>query len=182
MTKSLLVAGFSFFAINLVSSSLQAAELDVGLSDEVLSTELLVSINHNLNATVGYIYSEDEGQLLQSALLMSHDAGAHHFEFGAQYSRLWADNSPNGSLVGVGGRYSLAIGANVSFHASGYFAPSVLSFGDIDGYYEMDSQIQYNVNPNMGFYVGYRYIRFEYDHAKNSTFDDGLYLGAKFKF
>jgi len=74
------------------------------------------------------------------------------------------------------------MGPNISLHAAAYYAPSVLSFGNVDGQYELDSKVQYRVTPNMAFYVGYRKIAYEYDNARDFTFEDGVYIGGKFRF
>lgn len=179
------MAKFRVASVLLLSAAalqVNASEFNLGLNNDVVSTELELQVNKDVNAVLGYIYSDDSGHIAQGAMHMTHDAGVHHFEVGAKLSQLWADDAPNGSAVSVGGRYALALGPNISLHAAAYYAPSVLSFGNVDGQYELDSKVQYRVNPNMAFYVGYRKIAFEYDHARDFTFEDGVYIGGKFSF
>ncbi|MBV7317338.1 YfaZ family outer membrane protein [Shewanella sp. NIFS-20-20] len=159
-----------------------AAEFNLGLNDDVVSAELTTKIAYNANAGINYIYSDNNGHLLQVASHLTHDAGAHHLEFGVQYSQLWSDLSPNGGVLAIGGRYAIDLGSKLSWHAAGYYTPSVLAFGKLDGHYEGDTKIQFDLTPTMGFYAGYRYIHFEYDHAKDTTFDSGFYLGMKARF
>ena len=172
----------TLLACQFAAASTFATELDLGVNDDVVSAQVTADLNSRLNASVGYLYSDDAGQLLQGALHMKHDAGRHHFEFGAQMSTVWADHSPNGTVIGLGGRYALDLGSNLSFHAAGYYAPSVLSFNDIDGFYQLETKLQYDLNQDMGFYLGYRNIRFEYDNARDATFENGLFLGANIRF
>ena len=172
----------SLLLLSSISVAANANNFGIGLNDDVISTEINLDLKNNANAVLGYIYSNDGGQLISSAIHVAHDAGIHHFEIGAKYSYAWAENSANGSAIGVGGRYTMALGSNLSFHASGYYAPSVLSFGSVDGMYELDSKIQYQLNPSLALYTGYRNIRLQYDNSNNSTFDSGFYIGGKASF
>ncbi|MBW8185636.1 YfaZ family outer membrane protein [Shewanella nanhaiensis] len=172
----------SLLILSSVSVTAIANDLSVGLNDDVISTDLAIDLNKDTNAVLGYIYSNDGGHLTSAAMHISHDAGIHHFEVGAKFSYVWAKQSANGSAVGVGGRYKMDLGSSLSLHASGYYAPSVLSFGSVDGQYELDSKIQFQLNPSLALFAGYRNIRFQYDYADNSTFDSGFYIGARARF
>lgn len=172
----------SLLILSSVSVTAFANDFSVGLNDDVISTDLAIDLNKNTNAVFGYIYSNDGGHLTSAAMHISHDAGIHHFEVGAKFSYVWAKQSANGSAVGVGGRYKMDLGSSLSLHASGYYAPSVLSFGSVDGQYELDSKIQFQLNPSLALFAGYRNIRFQYDYADNSTFDSGFYIGARARF
>ncbi|MBE7215555.1 YfaZ family protein [Shewanella benthica] len=172
----------SLLLLSSISVAANANNFGIGLNDDVISTEINLDLKNNANAVLGYIYSNDGGQLISSAIHVAHDAGIHHFEIGAKYSYAWAENSANGSAIGVGGRYTMELGSNLSFHASGYYAPSVLSFGSVDGMYELDSKIQFQLNPSLALYTGYRNIRLQYDNSNNSTFDSGFYIGGNARF
>lgn len=124
------MAKFRVASVLLLSAAalqVNASEFNLGLNNDVVSTELELQVNKDVNAVLGYIYSDDSGHIAQGAMHMTHDAGVHHFEVGAKLSQLWADDAPNGSTVSVGGRYALALGPNISVHAAAYYAPSVLS-------------------------------------------------------
>ncbi|WP_299787277.1 YfaZ family outer membrane protein [uncultured Shewanella sp.] len=168
--------------LSAVSVTAHANDFSVGLNDDVISTDLILDLNKQSNAALGYIYSNDGGHLAFGAMHLKHDAGIHHFEIGAKFSHVWAKQSANGSVVGIGGRYAMDLGSNLSFHASGYYAPTVLSFGSVDGQYELDSKVQFKLNPNLALFAGYRNIRFQYDNASNSTFDSGFYIGGQVSF
>lgn len=169
-------------AMSLASVSAQATDFTLGLNDDTLLTDIQVDLNKDVNASVEYIYSDNGGQMLSGAMHIAHDAGAHHIEIGAKFSQLWSKNSQNGNVVGIGGRYALHLGSNVSVHGSGYYSPSVLSFGDVDGSWQVDGKVQYQLNPSLALFVGYRNIRFQYDDAANTTFDSGFYLGGRATF
>ncbi|QFU21854.1 YfaZ family protein [Shewanella eurypsychrophilus] len=172
----------SIFLLSGISVTASANDFGIGLNDDVISTEVNLKLQNNATAALGYIYSNDGGQLASGAMHIAHDAGIHHFEIGAKFSYAWAKESANGSAVGIGGRYVMDLGSKLSFQASGYYAPSVLSFGSVDGMYEVDSKIQFQLNPSLALYTGYRNIRLQYDNSNNSTFDSGFYIGGKASF
>ncbi|MCL1138524.1 YfaZ family outer membrane protein [Shewanella pneumatophori] len=173
---------FGALALSAVSVNAQATDFTFGLNDDMLSTELQFDVNKDVNASVEYIYADTGGQMLSGAMHIAHDAGIHHFELGAKFSQVWSERSANGNFVGIGGRYAMQLGSNISLHGAGYYSPSVLSFGDIDGSWQFDGKVQYALNPALALFVGYRNIRLQYDHAPNSTLDSGFYLGAKASF
>ncbi|MCL1145996.1 YfaZ family outer membrane protein [Shewanella sp. 10N.261.52.F9] len=179
MTRKSLLAAILLSAFSINAS---ATDFTFGLNDDMLSTELQFDVNKDVNASVEYIYADTGGQMLSGAMHVAHDAGIHHFELGAKFSQVWSDRSPNGNFVGIGGRYALHLGSNVSLQGSGYYSPSVLSFGDIDGSWQFDGKVQYALNPALALFVGYRNIRLQYDEQSNSTLDSGFYLGAKASF
>lgn len=172
----------SALLLGAVALQANASELSLGLTNESVTTELELQVSRDVNATMGYVYSDEGGHLAQGAMHFTHDAGVHHFEVGANLSQVWADHAPNGSAVGLGGRYALELGPKISLHASGYYAPEFLSFGDVDGYYELDSHVQYHIMPNLSLSVGYRKTVFEYDHARDLDFEDSAYIGGQFRF
>ncbi|GIU09592.1 YfaZ family outer membrane protein [Shewanella morhuae] len=179
------MAKFKVASVLLLSAAalqVNASEFNLGLNNDVVYTELELQLSKDTNAVLNYIYGDESGHIAQGAMHMTHDSGVHHVEVGAQLSQLWADYAPNGSALSVGGRYVLTMGPKISLHAAAYYAPSVLSFGNVDGHYELDSKVQYRVTPNMALYVGYRKIAFEYDHARDFTFEDGVYIGGKYRF
>ncbi|MGS0683495.1 YfaZ family outer membrane protein [Shewanella sp. 125m-7] len=179
MTVKTLMATLVLSALSINAS---ATDFTFGLNDDMLSTELKFNVNKDVNASVEYIYADTGGQMLSGAMHIEHEAGIHHFELGAKFSQVWSKRSSNGNFVGIGGRYAMHLGSNVSLHGSGYYSPSVLSFGDIDGSWQLDGKVQYALNPALALFVGYRNIRLQYDNASNSTLDSGFYLGAKASF
>ncbi|MFT5788176.1 MAG: hypothetical protein ACI8SJ_000273 [Shewanella sp.] len=169
-------------SLSLVSAQALATDFTLGLNDDTLSTELQVDLNKDVNASVEYIYSDRGGQMLSGTMHVAHDAGIHHIEIGAKFSKLWSKKSQNGNVVGIGGRYAMHLGSNISLQGSGYYSPSVLSFGDIDGSWQVDGKVQYQLNPAMALFVGYRNVRLQYDDTSNATFESGFYLGGRATF
>lgn len=165
-----------------LSVSTYASELNVGLNDKTVSLDLIAPLAENVNADLGYLYSNDAGHLTQAGLHMTHDVGVYKFALGTKLSRLWAKNNKDATVMSIGGKFIIDLGSNLSFHNSAYYTPTVLAFGDADGHYQFNSQIQYNISPEMGLYTGYRYLRFRFDDAPSNTFENGWYLGLRANF
>ena len=70
--------------------------------------------------------------------------------------------------------------------ASAYFAPNVLSFGDMDDYQEFEIRGEYKVSEQLTGYVGYRNNSADYNvngaKDKNRELYDGVMFGAQFNF
>lgn len=171
-----------FSAALLTSSTAFADQIDFDLNDNVVSTGVVTELNDYANASLRYMYSDERGHLAQLGAAMTHDAGVHHFEVGANLGHLWAIHRPNGSYMSIGGKYALDLGSNISFLADAAYTPKVLAFGNIEGHYQFSSAIQFNLSPQMGFYTGYRYMRFHFDHNYDETFDSGFFIGMQARF
>lgn len=181
LMKNLPLATVYIAAVFTMSSAI-AGEVNIGLNDNVVSTDFIVPVAENVNTNLGYIYSDDRGHLAQFGMHMTHDAGVNHFEVGAKLSRLWAKSNEDATVLSFGGKYALDLGSNISLRTSGYYTPTVLAFSHADGHYEVDAKVQYDLTHQMGLYVGYRYIRFQFDNVPNRTFDNGFYAGFKARF
>ncbi|MCC4834913.1 YfaZ family protein [Shewanella sp. 10N.7] len=179
MRKIILAASLAASTLPL---SVTASEITIGLSEHVVSANLKANINPHSNLEAGYIYSDKKGQLAEFAMHMTHQTGAHTIEIGPKWTSVWFDDNPDGSVISVGGHYSLALGNNISIHGDAYYAPSVLSFSDVDGYTELGAKVQYDFNPNMAIFIGYRNLKFKYDNQSNRSFEDGFYIGGTSRF
>ncbi|AZQ09797.1 YfaZ family outer membrane protein [Shewanella khirikhana] len=180
-TFSIAAAPF-LLGLGAVSASASGADVSLGLNDERASVALGAHINPHTRLEGEYLYVDSGNHLLQGAMLFTHNAGPHQFEFGPMASRVWMDNSPNGSMVSLGGKYQLALGNGLALKASGFISPSVLSFSGVDGHYQWSTAVGYELNPNLGFEAGYRQIHIQYDDHRNRDLEDGFYVGANFRF
>lgn len=178
MSKNILAV----LAAAALSLNVNATEFSVGLSEHVVSTDIKAYINPNVNLEAGYVYSDEKGHLAEFAMHMTHQTGPHTIEIGPKLTRVWFDDTPSGSVVSVGGHYTLALGNQLSLHGNAYYAPSVLTFSGLDGYTELGAKVQFEFNPNMAVFVGYRNIKFKYDDYSDSSFENGFYIGGVSRF
>lgn len=179
LAATLAASAFSFSVLSLNAS---ASEVTFGLSEHVVSANLKSDLNPHTNLEAGYIYSDKKGHLADFAMHMTHQTGVHTIEIGPKWTSVWFDDSPDGSVISVGGHYTLALGNKISLHGDAYYAPSVLSFSDVDGYTELGAKVQYEFNPNMAIFIGYRNMKFKYDSGSDRSFEDGFYIGGTSRF
>lgn len=74
----------------------------------------------------------------------------------------------------------LAVEAKVSY------APSIISFGDIENFFEIDAKLVYNALPNASVFAGLRNIQAEVEKSDGTTekikIGDGFYGGVRLRF
>lgn len=63
-----------------------------------------------------------------------------------------------------------------------YYAPEILSFGDLEAFLEYSLWADYQIIRNGSLYVGYRQVKAESRGADFLTLDTGAHLGFKLKF
>ncbi|MBT1444731.1 YfaZ family protein [Shewanella sp. JM162201] len=178
LTSSMLLAAL----LGAAPFAASAVDMGIELNDDRASVAVAGNITQSAKLEGEYLYVDGDNHLLQGALLFSHNSGPHQFEFGPMASRLWMDNSPDGTMLSLGGKYQVAIGNGLSVKASAFVSPSVLSFSGVDGHYQWSTALGYDLNPNLGFEVGYRQIHIQYDDHRDRDLEDGFYLGANFRF
>ncbi len=86
--------------------------------------------------------------------------------------------------LGIEARYHLPLDSSIVPIYAGaqlYYAPSVLSFQDADGYFEFKIHADIEVIERGMITLGYRHIDTDYE-AGDVEFNDSLYLGFKFAF
>ena len=161
---------------------------DLGFQDDLLLLDLGTQFERSdVHLSVQYYDKVDEGHLASISLLKTHDINIHHIELGVRPVKLWSDQqTSSGHAISVGGLYSINIVHNISLSLSGYYAPKVLSYSDVEGYSQFDTRINYEVIPNFKIYTGYNKIKFAYEDDNKQThhhkYDGSMFAGVGLKF
>lgn len=94
------------------------------------------------------------------------------------------DDNDFSMALSLGGwyRYTLPQANRVSIYGSLYYAPEVLSFGDLDHMYTYEFRGEYMTMRNARVYVSYNKTITIYDDGSRSESDDGLAVGATVSF
>ena len=140
----------------------QAATIDVNINNETIRAEYDAPLPQNrLSMAVGGLYHEEKN----SDILVGH-VGLHTQEDTATYSigvggrayGVRGSGSVDGLAVGFGAQGSIAIEQikQVRFGGHAYFAPRVISFGDIDGMTDMSLRAYYQALQDVDVYLGWR--------------------------
>ncbi len=182
---------FVLFASLLLSPiAVNAGNLDISVNDDA--------------ARLGFGWYANHGRLAMDLSWLHHQDAGNAFGLGLNVMGL-ASNSDKPIEVGLGGRLvytnpksltadggALAPGGFVSYNFPDanrftiyghiYFAPSVLGFGDVDQYRELELRLYYSVIDDADLFIGLRNIYVKYDTSQNFNFDTGFHAGLKIRF
>lgn len=146
--------------------------------------------NPNYLADVGWLYTQDEGNVLHGSFhLVDAAAGpGTPLQAGLGLKLVYSRTNPtraDGLAMALGGFAKYTIPNADRFNVGGYlyYAPSVTSLGDKEEYYEIGVRAGYEVIKDGDIYIGLRRIEAEYDNISGSyTYDSGLHVGFEFRF
>lgn len=142
----------------------QAATIDLNINNETIRAEYDAPLPQNrLNMAVGVLYHEESN----SDTLVGH-LGLHTQEDTATYSvgvggRVYGvtgSGDVDGVAVGLGGQGSVSFEQLQQMRFGGhiYFAPKVVSFGDLDGMTDLSLRAYYQALKDVDIYLGWRKI------------------------
>lgn len=173
----------------IVASPSFADSLSLDLNDDALRLNYLHSLNQHYQADVSWTHVKDLGNTFSGGLsLVQKFNNDLTGLIGGKAIFQQHNDLPDGTAIAVGGtlRVTPTANKNVAVAASAYFAPNVLSFGDMDNYREFEIRGEYNVSPQLTTYIGYRNNRADYDNnhvkANGVKLYDGAMIGGEFHF
>lgn len=140
----------------------QAATIDVNINNETIRAEYDAPLPQNrLSLALGTLYHEEDS----SSTFVTH-AGLHTQEDTATYSvgvggrAYWVtgSGSVSGLALGLGAQGSISFEQiqQVRFGGHMYFAPRVISFGDLDGMTDLSLRAYYQALKDVDVYIGWR--------------------------
>ena len=138
-----------------------------------------------LTAGVGYFETDDAGhtnKAYSGSLMFSPYTPIVDLSVGARY-QYWDAHDGDGGGVGLGGSaYVDTPIPLVSVGGYGFYTPDGLTHGDYQKGYEYGAQLRANLVANTYGYVGYRYVRADFDNHNESTIDSGPVFGVSVGF
>jgi predicted porin len=166
-----------------------ADSVSLDLNDDALRVNYQHALNENYQSDIAWIHVQDLGNTFTGGLTLSikpnNDISA---QVGGKAVFQQHDTLPDGTAIAVGGtvRITPAADKKIALALTGYFAPNVLSFGDMDNYREFEIRGEYNVSEQLTAYVGYRNNRADYESsnikASGVKLYDGAMIGGEFHF
>ncbi len=167
-----------------------ARAFDISLNGDVVAADFAWRVGQGkLAANVGWLHNQDRGDIGFVAMHLVDDAssGNQPLKAGLGLRAVYIDPDAvdaDGTAVALGGFARYVLPNADRFHIGGhlYFAPEVVSFGDITQYYDFGVRLGYNVVRDADVYVGVRSIKTDLDGGGDVSFDNGLHLGFRFRF
>ena len=181
------MAGLAVMALALPAT---ADTLDLNLSSDAFGVKYTRELPpEGLEAGAGLLYHDDDGQLLEAEmhLVDQPEPGRDALLLGLGGKLVYADDDvrdATGFSLAIGGKlnWTLPRYNRAAVGASLYFAPSVTSTSDIDGYQSYAVQGEFKVLEDARIYLGYRHVELSFDGASDRTFEDGVYGGIRLDF
>lgn len=168
-----------------------AEQLDLSFNSDALRIQYVHEFkSNNLNLDTGWLYNSDRGSVLHVGLLLSGFAaeGTNPVSAGVGGRIVYTDgelSNQSGLAVPVGGtlRWSPRNLDRLVISGDLFFAPNILSTGDLEKYEEYAVRVGYNVTRQADIYVGARYINGKYKSpVPNAMYDNGMHIGINLRF
>ena len=177
----------------LASLSFAGGAIDFALSNQSVRIEHdAVLVGTGAHFSTGILYSEDTSNWAISVGFNAVDATMANKELiggvGFKGIALSTEVSDFSVGVGVGGflRWQPHFMNGLGLEGQGYFAPSILSFGELSTAYDAVVRITYKVLPQARAFVGYHELRGFYDiegkGQSNTDVDSTLHLGFRITY
>lgn len=176
-----LLACFPVFAAN---------GLDLNINDKAARIAVEFDISNNLVVDGSWLHHQDRGNVLGAGLhvIGAATGGRDPIQAGVGGRLVAADSKiagrDDGLALPIGGFASYTIPDYDRFMVGGsvYYAPDVLSFGDMTKYLEYNAWAGYSILREAQVYLGLRSVRGSFKDSPTVSFDSGLHLGIRLQF
>jgi hypothetical protein len=180
----------SLVLVLLLSGSAIADEIDFSFNSDAFRFIYAHDFASNdLRSDFGLLTTDDEGWIATTSLYLTGAAseGNNPLEAGIGGRTGWVEgdlSKQSGLPLAVGGflKYTIPRFNRVSLRGEAWFAPDILSFGDLERYQDYSVRIGYNVLKQADIYLGYRYVKGHFSKAPSAEFDDKAHLGISIRF
>lgn len=167
--------------------SAQAATIDVNINNETIRAEYDAPLPQNrLNLAVGTLYHEEnDGHafVTHAGLHTQEDTASYSVGVGGRAYWVTGSGSTNGLALGLGAQGSISFEQlqQVRFGGHLYFAPQVISFGDVDGMTDLALRAYYQALKDVDVYLGWRKLSVDVGGSSDDL-DSSLNLGFVMNF
>ena len=174
----------------LLCNSAYAGEVDFSFNSDAFRAFYIHDFkNNDLQSDFGLLYNGDEGSVANVSLYLSGFAsdGSSPLQAGIGGRTGWVEgdkSGQSGAPLAVGGylKYTFQNLNRVSIRGDAWFAPEILSLGDLEKYEDFSVRVGYNILKQADIYIGLRYVRGSFDNDSNAKFDDGANIGFSIRF
>ncbi|GHB14641.1 YfaZ family outer membrane protein [Salinicola rhizosphaerae] len=187
INRSIKALGVALGTATVFLASQQAMALSISANggDNSFGAEASQTIFPSIRAGVGYLNTDDSGhnaKAYSGSLMFSPYLPGLDLSVGARY-QYQDTHYGNGGGVGLGGSAFVDTPIPLtSIGAYGFYTPDGMTSGDIEKSYEYGAQARVNLISQTYAYVGYRYLRTDFDNDDDHTLDSGPVLGVSVGF
>mgnify|MGYP001076567053 CR=1 FL=1 len=178
--------------LSLVAVQAEAASMEIELNDNSVQAGFATPLRMDeygtslLNARL--LYNDNKDTTLGSAgfdfLGQPGNVPGLDLGVGAQVYGGQAADSQNILSLGIGGQVSYAppMLEGVGISGKFFYAPHILSLLDVDRMLETGLRVSYAITPKVKVYLGYQYIRADFDNGEDGAIDDSGRVGFAANF
>lgn len=184
-----------FFAAALAAGtnlSVQAQTAAVSLSDASAQFKYSIlvggqSFGRN-EMGFGVLYNNDDTLLGEVSLQVVNEAGAKapglDVGMGGKVFAATLGGNEDALALALGGhlRYSPRPAPRMALAGEAFYAPNIVSFMDMDNFWELAARLEYEVLPQAAAYIGYRRFAGHAIDDRTVEADESLYLGMRINF
>ena len=180
---------FLILLAGLVSLPCFAESLDLNLNDDAVRLVFAKDISsRKLRLDAGWLHHQDRGNVVNLGLQVvdfaSTGANPVTAAIGLKLFYIDPDFDLDGTALGLGGslEYTLPNYNRIGFEGHLYFAPDVVTFGDVTEYLEVSVRARYNILRDADLYLGLRNVKSEFGGGSSFSIDTGFHAGIKIRF
>ncbi|MBL4882851.1 MAG: hypothetical protein JKX82_16360 [Oleispira sp.] len=169
-------------------SAVAGGSLDISLASDAARFEYdAAKVGSGLHVSASIQHHEKNGDLAALGLHvvnMREPNSPLYLGIGGKFFG-YVSGDYDGTALGLGGffRYNIPKTKGLSLAGYGYYAPSVVSFGDTQNLIDSDIRVQYALLPTARVYMGYRLSQVEIEQTKkNNKLEQGIHFGLKVDF
>lgn len=179
----------AFLAASCAVASAQAHTIDLAINSDAVALDFTTQIRKSeLNLGAGGLHHEDNGDAFYASLFVADNVNKQSgllAGIGARYYFIDADLiDQDGTSLGLGGflNWDVPGVTNLSLRGDLYYAPDVLSFGEIEDFFDFSVRVQYRVIEQAWVHAGYRRAEASPEEGRDQDIEDGAMVGVMIWF
>lgn len=171
------------------AASVQAHTVDLGINDDAVALDYTTQIPKSaLNVGAGFLHHNDNGDAFYGSLFVADNVNKQSgilAGLGARFYFIDADKiDQDGTSLGLGGFINWDVPGvpNLSLRSDLYYAPDVVSFGEIEKFVDFSARVQYRIIEQAWLHAGYRLAEASPEEGRDQKIDEGLFFGLMIWF
>lgn len=178
-----------FLVLATAAGSAAAANLDFNLASNAVGADFSNNLTDTgLEWTAGFMHHSDRADVGDLGLDLVGNASPVGspliFGVGGKFFYIAPNGTDNGEALAIGAhfRYTWPYFNRFAIGGELYYAPNIVSFQNVDRFWEGRLTANYQILRNADAYVGYRYMSASFGNGPSRTLDSSVIIGLSLTF